>query len=145
MTGQFDLLREIEDFANRFKGYMKDVDPSGKEQKGDSSPVRIPISIYRDAQTLYVELEIPGVRKEDVEINIVGDALEVSGRKEARNGYSVLAQERWFGAFRRQVRIPESRAFDLSRAAASFENGLLKIAVPRIEAQESPRVSVPIQ
>lgn len=77
-------------------------------------------------------IELPGVGPEDVEVRVSADVLLVCGRTAAPKGHltpNYVFQERHFGRFQRTFPLP--RGTDLEHIAASFENGLLTVTVPR--------------
>ena len=86
---------------------------------------------------LEIEVELPGLKREDVKIAIDGDMLTISGEKKAskdvkESNYRVV--ERTFGEFSRSIYLP--RSVDASKISASMADGLLKITAPkRPEAQ----------
>jgi len=100
----------------------------------------LPLDIYSTRDALVVKAALPGIRPEDVEITLTGDALTISGtyrdeRERSRDGGWVV-QELRRGTFTRTVSVPAELQGD--KATASFENGLLTLTIPKIE-QAKPR------
>jgi len=146
-TGQFDWLREIEDFANRFKVIIKDE--TAREPQAEKSTNAIPITVISNKEHLLIEIELAGVRKEDISIAVAGeDALEITGNKpgpEREENSRVISNERWSGAFRRRIRIVGGASFDLENASASFADGVLRIQASHRDQGDGSRTSIPIQ
>lgn len=89
--------------------------------------------VYEDDKRLVVRLEVPGMEKEDMQVEVVGDALVVSGEKRfQREG----GEGRWrvmqcaYGSFRRVVPLPAPVRIDEARA--SYKNGVLRIELPKV-------------
>jgi HSP20 family protein len=103
------------------------------------------IEVKEKEGKLLVTAELPGVKKEDVKVNITGDMLTVEGerkeeKEEKREGY--YHSERNYGKFLRSIPLPEGAKAD--QAAAQFNNGILEITIPIPEAKEK-RKEIPIQ
>ena len=80
-----------------------------------------------------IDLELPGVQMEDIEISVADNVLTVKGEKrsarEEQQG-SVYFCERQYGAFQRSFRLPADA--DASKVDAAFKDGLLTLTIPRI-------------
>jgi HSP20 family protein len=96
------------------------------------------IDVTDEGDALRIVAELPGMTRDDVELEVIDDMLVVSGDKrfestsEEQGCYRV---ERSFGHFQRAVPLPAG--IDLERAEARFENGVLTLRVPKA-AGESP-------
>lgn len=94
-----------------------------------------------DERAYHIEVELPGMDQDDVDVSYADGILTISGEKkdekeEKRKRYYRL--ERSFGAFRREVAIPV--AVDDSNIKASFKKGVLNIELPKTkEAQAKPK------
>ncbi|MEW5892147.1 MAG: Hsp20/alpha crystallin family protein [Pseudomonadota bacterium] len=101
--------------------------------------------VFEDDKRLVVRLEVPGMEKEDLDIQVTDDALVVSGEKRFQKEDS---QGRWrvmqcaYGRFRRVVPLPLPVKADAARA--SYRNGVLKVELPK-QVESRPRaISVKI-
>lgn len=99
----------------------------------------MPLDIYATPDTLVLEAALPGVKPEDVDISILGDTLTLtatsaSEHKVDEGGYHIQEVRR--GRFSRTVSLPTGLRTDA--AAATFENGILRLAIPKAE-QALPR------
>lgn len=99
--------------------------------------------IRLDGDQLLVRLEAPGMRREDLHIEVDTDRLCVSGEKrvdsESREGGLHLVQCA-YGSFRRELQLP--LPVDAQRATASYRDGVLRIAVPCLAAGRGRRIPV---
>jgi len=90
------------------------------------------VDICETPEAIIVEVELPGMRREDVRIEVEGDILHITGERrttserQARNYYRV---ERSYGRFERQLRLPARVVREAIRA--EFDAGLLIITLPK--------------
>jgi HSP20 family protein len=106
---------------------------------GNFAESRLPLDITSTEDAITVEAALPGVHPEDVEITVHQDTLTISvkeqAEQESREGERVYREvRRSFGS--RTLTLPSG--LDLDRAAAAFENGMLRLDIPRAE-QAKPR------
>lgn len=92
------------------------------------------LDVYENSQELCVEVEIPGVDPQDVNVEMIGRTLMITGMKKdplANKGVRYIRLERSFGKFTRELDIPER--FNLEKVEARFVDGVLKIRVARAD------------
>ena len=98
----------------------------------------VPVDVYATSDHVVVEAILPGVKPEEVEITVEGNALSISGDTSsmipARDG--LLLQEIRRGRFVRTLTLPEGLEAD--KATATFEDGILTLRIPKAE-QVKPR------
>lgn len=144
---EFDWMREVQDFSNRLRNYFENFErpsqpsaaPTGAT--GGFSPAA---DLLLVDGALIAEIEVPGMRKEDILVTMAGNAVEVSGEKRpAREGNArVLHGGRRYGSFRKRIDLPADADVDLTRVSAAYDNGVLRITFPKREKE--PGVSIPI-
>jgi HSP20 family protein len=81
---------------------------------------------------IIVEVELPGMQREDVHVDIQGDILRIAGERHVstqRQGHNFHYLERQFGHFERQLPLPHSVDRDAIRA--DFSNGILVVTLPK--------------
>jgi len=99
----------------------------------------MPLDIYTTQDALVVEAALPGIRPEDLDVQVLGDTLTLTANSRAEHdedkaGYHVREVRR--GRFSRTVTLPVGLRSDA--ATATFEHGLLKLSFPKAE-QVKPR------
>lgn len=104
-----------------------------------SAPRNLPVDIASGDDAVTIEAALPGVRPDDVDLSVHEDALTITV-KEAEDR-SAAEGERVYREVRRShgsrtLRLPQG--LDLDAANATFENGLLRLTIPRAE-QAKPR------
>lgn len=103
------------------------------------------IEVFERDGNLVVYADLPGVRRDDVEVNVDGDVLTIRGERrqehrETEGGYR--RTERSYGTFFRQIPLPDG--VDPDDVRASYENGVLEVVVPspRPDQQRRRRIEV---
>jgi HSP20 family protein len=101
------------------------------------------IDMYETADSVVVQTGVPGVKPEDIDITISGDLLTIKGettveKKVEKENY--IRQERRYGSFQRSVRLPASLVHD--EAAATFEDGVLTLTIPKSEEAKPKTIKV---
>ena len=98
--------------------------------------------VVETPEAYFVELELPGLGKDDVLIQAQGDELVVRGeRRPVASGSPIFHRlERRYGPFARGFRFPEE--VDPDRIKADFTDGLLRLEVPKVRQRASSRIRV---
>ena len=96
------------------------------------------INVFRQGDDFMVVAELPGVKKEDLNVQIQQKQLRLAGKKsiDFAEGVSVHRRERRGGSFDRTITFPV--AVDSENAKAEYRDGILKLRVPR-SPSEKPR------
>jgi HSP20 family protein len=93
-----------------------------------------PVDLYEEQGVVVAKVELPGLRKEEIEVTLEGNLLTVSGVKEREERVerkSYTRYERHAGAFSRTVSLPCEVVME--KATASLKDGVLEIRAPRAE------------
>jgi HSP20 family protein len=94
-------------------------------------------------EELLVRAEVPGVEKQDLEIELVGQVLTLKGERkheETEEKGTYYRSEIARGSFVRSLRLPEN--VDLENAKAEFKDGVLEVHLPKTEKTERRRIEV---
>jgi HSP20 family protein len=116
------------------------------EKKQEATvPTRLfmPIAdIFEDANALTVVLEMPGVNKSNVEINVEGGVLQIDGRLDFSKyeGMQPVYTEYNIGHYRRSFSL--SNKIDQNRIGAEMKDGVVTITLPKAEEAKPRRISV---
>ncbi|HET6157558.1 MAG TPA: Hsp20/alpha crystallin family protein [Dongiaceae bacterium] len=133
-----DLQREVNRvFDDVFRGIG--VGPSDE----GGNPMAAPrIDIDESEQAIRISADLPGVSKDAVDVSIDEDVLTIRGEKRCeRTDEQAHVTERFYGTFQRAIQLPF--APDPDRVAASFENGVLTISLPKESpTQKSHKIEV---
>ena len=101
------------------------------------------INIWAAEDSAKVTAEIPGVSKDDLEINVTGETLTLSGvrgQDDLPESARYHRQERRFGEFSRSIQLPYT--VDTNKVKAVFKNGVLSVELPRVEAEKPKKITV---
>jgi HSP20 family protein len=102
-----------------------------------------PLDIYQTPDEVVVKATLPGMKPEDVSIDITGDTLSIKGESKAEEEVKkedYLYQERRYGAFSRSVVLPGGLKSD--RAEATMEDGVLTLKIPKAEEVKPKAISI---
>jgi HSP20 family protein len=108
-----------------------------------SASIELPVDMYETEDDLVVSASVPGVKPEDIEITIVGDALTIKGATKSEfevERANVHRQERRYGAFTRSLAIPV--AIQTDKAEAKFRDGVLTLVLPKADAIKPKTIKV---
>jgi HSP20 family protein len=109
--------------------------------KGHARGAFIPrLEVVEDDEGFHVDAELPGVDAEDIDITLTSGTLIIRGEKKEELGQDelgVYCAERFFGPFSREVCLP--RDVDVSRAEAVYDNGVLYVSLPKVQAETGSR------
>lgn len=144
-----NLQRYSDPFGNvvdeLFRGFF--VKPVGYESAAAASgePVRrVRIDVTEQNGEYKVFAELPGVKKEDIRIEVEGDQVSVSAEtrqeRDVQNGERVLHSERYVGKVARSFRL--GAEIDESRAQAKFTDGVLELTLPKKAAAAGKQITI---
>ncbi len=114
------------------------VMPRGEGQAGGPA-----LDAYEEGDTLVVEAHLPGLKPEDLDINVEQGVLTISGQttaEEERKERNYLIREHRTGRFSRSLRLPAT--YDADACQATFEHGVLRLAFPKSESAKPRRIQI---
>jgi HSP20 family protein len=101
------------------------------------------VDLYQTDNEIVVKAAIPGVKTDDVQINVTGEVLTIKGevkeKEEVNEKAYHLREQRW-GMFERTLPLPTDVIAD--KAKAEFENGILTITLPKAEEVRPRTISI---
>lgn len=102
-----------------------------------------PIEMYEKDDHFMVRAELPGMKKEDIDISVVGDTLTIKGERKAEeevkeDDYYVC--ERSYGSFQRSLTFPT--AVDTKSIEAKFSDGILEVSLPKSQEVKPKKVEI---
>ena len=103
----------------------------------------LPLDVRSAADALVVEAALPGIRPEDVEVTVEDRTLKI--RADAREEHQetegeILVNEIRRGSVRRSITLP--RGLETDKASATFENGVLRLSIPRAEEVKPRQIQI---
>ena len=122
----------FDDFFSDFgKGFF--VRPFAYPPLAAESELKMKIDVKEDEKSYTVQADIPGVKKEDIQVDIDGDTVSVRAEakqeKEEKKGEKVVYSERSYGMVSRSFSLPTE--VDDKSAKAEYKDGVLKLVLPK--------------
>ncbi|MCZ6159183.1 Hsp20/alpha crystallin family protein [Campylobacter ureolyticus] len=96
-----------------------------------------------DDKAYYIEVDLPGVKKEDVSVDLDKNHISISGERKIKNEIKeddYYKVESVFGKFSRSFSLPDS--VDNENIQASFENGVLEILIPKVAPKVAKKIEI---
>jgi len=122
----FDLLNTM------LKSF--DVDTAAKEEDFDFVPA---VNTRETEDAYHLEVDLPGVKKEDIKVDIEDDKLVISGEKKLKNELkedNYYKVESFYGTFKRSFAIPNEA--DVDKIKAESKDGVLEVVIPKLEKEK---------
>jgi HSP20 family protein len=98
---------------------------------------QVPVGVYEDANNTYVRAELPGVDRDEINVEMVDGRLNISAARKQKTG----DVEESF-SFNRSINLPDGIHTD--RVAATYDNGILAITLPKREEAKPKKISVAV-
>jgi HSP20 family protein len=132
----YDPFAEV--FPEVFRGLLQ---PAARTQ---AEAMEIRIDVSEDASHYQVQAEMPGVKKDDIQVQIDGNRVSISAetRRElaAGKGERVLRSERLYGSMARSFALASE--IDEAAVQARYENGVLSLSLPKKQAPAARRITI---
>lgn len=137
-----DMDRMMEDFfGRRVRPWWPD-----RWFRTDEMEVRAPaIDLFEDKDDIVVKAELPGMDKDNIEVNLADSTLTIKGEKKKEEEIkeeNYYRSERSYGSFIRTVELPKAVRTD--KVKASFKNGILEVRVPKTEEAKAKEIKVKV-
>jgi HSP20 family protein len=101
----------------------------------------MPMDAWREGDTFCVELDLPGVTPESIDLDVERNVLTVRAERLPNNGdWEMLASERPRGMFSRQLVLGDN--LDLDRIDARYDGGVLRLTIPVAERAKPRKIQV---
>jgi HSP20 family protein len=101
------------------------------------------LDVFQDKDQFTIVAELPGLKKEDIELSLQDGVLTISGeRKQEKKNEEGYRNERFFGRFQRSVTLPTG--VDGNKVKATYEDGLLKVVLPKAEEAKPKKIDVSV-
>lgn len=136
------LRREMDQAMNALWPSLPGALPSTLFRDGAAARVFPALNVWEQADELFVEAELPGLKADNIDIAVEGDVLTIKGERgeAAHEGAAWHRRERGVGAFSRVLRLPVP--VDAGRVQASFRDGVLLVTLPKSEAAKPRKIQV---
>ena len=117
--------------------------PFSLVREGGSTWASMAIDMYQTDNEVVVRAALPGIKADEVQINVANDILTIKGEtkqaEEKKDKAWHIREQRW-GAFERSIMLPTGVKSD--QAKADFENGILTITLPKSEQSKPKTITI---
>ncbi len=109
-----------------------------------ATPAQLRVDVTEDEKSYTVRAEIPGVKKEDINVAIDGNQVEISAEvtneKDIKDGEKVLRSERYYGKVFRAFALGQD--IDESATQAKYADGILELKLPKKASTSVKRIAI---
>jgi HSP20 family protein len=111
--------------------------------RNDNRAFRPAVDIYEEGDDVHIDVELPGVKPEEIKVNVEGDVLTISGERKRqevakKEGYQRV--ERTYGTFTRAFSLGQD--VDPESVDAKFEHGVLRLSLHKRAASKRREIAV---
>ena len=143
---KWNPLRELEDVQTRLNRFFTDLPMPRAERESpffaDWAPV---VDIQETGQEYLIKAELPEMKKEDVQVNVLEGVLTIEGERtqeKEEKGKKFHKVERSYGKFVRQFALPAE--VDAAKVQAEYEDGVLSVHLPKAAVTKPTAVTVKV-
>ena len=133
-------FRELEEWDRRFDDlFGRPLWRLPVEEKGWMPA----LDVFEKENEFIVKAELPGIKEDDIHVSVVGDTLSIKGEKKTESEVKeedYYRSECSYGSFYRSIPLPSN--VDANKIEASFEDGVLEVALPKSAKVQPKRVAV---
>jgi HSP20 family protein len=141
----FTDLEKIQMEMNRL--FNSSLSREGQREAGLLDGVWSPaVDIYDSKESILVKADIPGLKKEDIEVSVQGDTLVIKGEKKQEKEIKekgFVRAERFYGNFQRAIRLPSE--VETGKVDATYKNGVLELVLPKSEKAKPKQLKLEIK
>ena len=104
-----------------------------------------PLNVSESEQHYTVSVELPGMDPKDINIEVMGNQLTISGERkweEEKKGKEYLRVESQYGNFSRSLMLPENLRSDREAIEATFQKGILEIKIPKVQPTPVAKIAI---
>lgn len=134
----FDQLTNLRDEINRLFGETTQTGMSGAFNNWAPA-----LDLYEDDESLIVRAELPGLKKEEIDVSLHENTVTISGERKSEKKYKdgeTSREERTFGRFTRSLALPKQ--VDPSKVKAAYEDGVLTVTLPKAEEAKPRQIAI---
>lgn len=142
---RFDPFRDLAELQDRVHQLFNELSPVREDDLVRQGTWRPPVDIYEDGGELVLNVELPGMRREDIDVSIENRTLTIRGERtlngevKKENFHRI---ERAYGSFRRSFSLPDS--VDPAKISAEYRNGVLSVKLPMREEARPRTIDIQV-
>ena len=135
--------KELNALSSRFNRMFDVPREENADFLGSWNPA---VDIYDKGSEVVILAELPGMKKEDIDVHVENNVLTIRGKKERKEevkeeGY--FRTERSYGTFSRSFSLPTT--VDVSKIVAEYKEGVLTLSLPKAEEAKPRQIAVSVK
>jgi HSP20 family protein len=136
-------LTRFDPFADPFEDMVRRVFKPVRWEV-DTQPLQIKVDVQENDKAYTVKAEVPGVKKEDINVQIEGNQVSISAEskqeKDVKENGKVIRSERYYGSLYRSFTLGQD--VDQAAAAAKYADGILQLTLPKKATAATKKLTV---
>lgn len=131
-----NIIKDLDILNNEISKFFSGADPF---QVRYDYPL---VNVSANSENIAVQVEVPGLKKEDLDISITNDILNISGEIKSEKAVDdkIVRNERFYGKFNRSIELPHEVNAD--KATANIVDGILTIVMPVAEDKKAKKIEI---
>jgi len=143
-TARWDPFRQLSTLRNEIDRLFEEpFSAPGEGMQPFMSGWSPALDVFEDKDNVFVKAELPGMKKEEIEISLHGDVLTLSGERKEEQKYhegEIHRSERFVGKFQRTITLPTP--VEVDKVKASYKDGILTVTLPKSEEAKPKQIPV---
>jgi HSP20 family protein len=138
VTGSYDEDERVDAAEEE-----EETNEEAPQEEWMESEGNLPVDCFQSGDEIVIRSAIPGVQGQDLDITITSDMVTIRGEREQEERVSVedfYHQELYWGAFTRQIILPQE--IDTDNAKASLKDGILTIRLPKLDRVKTKKLKI---
>ena len=138
---KFDPMREFKDLEERLSSALNLPDTSS-----EFSSFKPSVNTREGEYAYHIEVDLPGVKKDDISVDIKDDVLTISGQRKTKKEVKekdYYKMESSYGKFQRSFTLPDN--IDAENIEANSKDGVLEVVVPKMEKSKKETKKIKIK
>ena len=138
---KFDPMREFKDLEERLSSALNLPDTSS-----EFSSFKPSVNTREGEYAYHIEVDLPGVKKDDITVDIKDDVLTISGQRKTKKEVKekdYYKMESSYGKFQRSFTLPDN--VDTENIEANSKDGVLEVVVPKMEKSKKETKKIKIK
>jgi HSP20 family protein len=144
---KWDPLRDLVSIQDRMNRLFEQTLSRSRAEEGITASTWSPaVDIYETPETIIMKADLPGLAREDIEIQLQDNTLSLRGERRFAKDVqqeSYLRIERAYGAFQRNFTLPAT--VQQEKISAVFRDGVLELVLPKAEEAKSKKIAIEVR
>jgi len=143
---RFDPFEELADLRQRMNRVLQEIGDKSRREPASTRMWAPVVDVVETAEALIFKAEVPGVKREDIDIEVTNEGLTIRGERKAEpleENVDYVRRERAFGPFQRTFTVGIPVQHD--KVTAGYKDGVLEVTLPKSEEVKPKRIQVAVE